>query len=482
METKNNKQGAASFYMIIVSALLFGVIAAGFITLMVSEMSKSSENNLSQTAYDSALVGVEDAKILIRKYNIALAKDESKREESEKELISKVQNAMTGQDCLESELFDPAKSSEGNDVYIQEIGDGDEETTVQAYTCISVDFHPTDYLATLNSENPIRLIPLQAVEEWGDGGNKAVRSVRISWYSSDNLAGQGTNYFSSDKISVVDNLDNAGNIISSDHASNPPVLVASLYQAQKDSFSLGDFSSSNVASDTTNRGTLWLIPTSENVNPAKTNDTDYDSWGSFKASATETDKTEEARTTKLKPAALLNSNNHEKESNPITHNGHPVHCATKDEMKAQPNLGYLCSVEILLPNPTGERASGENARGTFLLALALPYGQPLTDIRVEMSKSGIWDTTSGNYNAAAFDNVQTVIDSTGRANDVFSRVESRIESLNADFPFPDYSLTAGDGGDNDAIWKDFITASYDYNGCWYSSISDGGYNTTDCPS
>ncbi len=472
METKHKKQGAASFYMVIVCALLFGVIAAGFITLMVSEMSKSSENNLSQSAYDSAIVGIEDMKILIKQYNEAMAKEAREQTDKEKQIIKMINDYTTSEakkgDCINFNDYELgfAKTGDG-DIYVQEKADGSGQTTTQAYTCISLDPFPKDYLATLSSESPLRLIPLQAKD-----GNASIQSVKISWYSSDNLAGQSTNFIN-DINTTTKNInfgpDNNGN-----EASNPPVLVASVYQTGAN-INLDDFASSNI-SNQTNRGTLWLVPSSANDNPKYTDvalSNYYSSWGSY---GTGNSTTEKGRTTIINSKALVDSNNH----NPgITHDGFPVRCASNDDINNNSQLSYLCSVEIILPSPINS-ISRSDERGTFLLALALPYGQPMTDIRVEMADSNSWDAAHGSYIAKEFDKVQIVVDSTGRANDVFQRVESRVESFNSDFPFPDYALTlGGDGGE--ALFKNFITASSAYDGCWYTSTSGGNYNDpTDC--
>lgn len=459
---KNAKQGAASYYMIIVCALLFGVIAAGFITLMVNEMKKSSENNLSQSAYDSAIVGIEDTKILIKKYNDIKNLINSGKNYFDPEVL----NIDLKAEAIVKTIDEAQKSSSSDcidlkQIYGDNVKDGvpvqeimsNEETTAQFYTCIAIDFKPTDYLATLNSESPIRLIPLQSDD------NLKTTSVRISWYSSDNLAGQET---------IFNNTVNGKNINFSNIASNPPVLVASLYQAPE-KFDLEDFS--NTDTDQTNRGTVWLVPSMEKDNPADNSlKSNYEAYAIFSSEDTKD------RTNILKPTALSISNNHD---GTIAHYGYPVRCAKKEETM---NLDYLCSVELQLPNPkNGLRSSSENSRGTFLLALSLPYSQPTTDIRVEMADTPTWSGTT-NYNAKSFNNVQTIIDSTGRANDVFQRVESRIESFDSDFPFPDYALTLGGGDATGALVKNFVTARSDMDYCWATEVGTAGssYTSTSC--
>ena len=73
----STKKGAASLYVVIFATILFGVITLSFIRIILSESNQSSNDDLSQSAYDSALAGVEDAKIAVNRYyqcpsNVAL--------------------------------------------------------------------------------------------------------------------------------------------------------------------------------------------------------------------------------------------------------------------------------------------------------------------------------------------------------------------------------------------------------------------------
>jgi len=85
---------------------------------------------------------------------------------------------------------------------------------------------------------------------------------------------------------------------------------------------------------------------------------------------------------------------------------------------------YACTTTITLPNPVGGNA---NNRTAFLRLTAL-YNAAHYSIRL---KSG------GNY--VNFNRVQPEVDSTGRANDVFRRVEARVE-LKGDFTYPEAAI------------------------------------------
>ena len=62
------KKGAAAIYVVIFTATLLSIIALSFVRLMLSEMSRTTNYSLSQSALNSALAGIEDAKIVLLRY------------------------------------------------------------------------------------------------------------------------------------------------------------------------------------------------------------------------------------------------------------------------------------------------------------------------------------------------------------------------------------------------------------------------------
>ncbi len=154
----------------------------------------------------------------------------------------------------------------------------------------------------------------------------------------------------------------------------PPIIRAQLMQFNKNSFQGSNFDSANGAS------TVYLYPKSV----VGTVLTDFGTDGRRTGTAT-----------------------------PI-----PVRCSTN----YTDFDGYACKVEVLLPDPP---AGGSALDRTAYVRLTSLYNA--TKVRVEMNKD------SGQI--VNFYNVQPSIDSTGRAADVFRRIEGRVELIDP-FPFP----------------------------------------------
>ena len=124
----------------------------------------------------------------------------------------------------------------------------------------------------------------------------------------------------------------------------------------------------------------------------------------------------------------------------------------------------MASIEI--PGPVnGVDGSGnvtERNSNTFFLVLTLPYANPTTDFAVQMCTDRDIERRgdcmeNGNLSIAEFKDAQIAVDSTGRANDMYSRVEARLE-FKDNFPFAEFAIQATSNGD-DAIKKNFYVTS-----------------------
>jgi len=115
----------------------------------------------------------------------------------------------------------------------------------------------------------------------------------------------------------------------------------------------------------------------------------------------------------------------------------PVRCGQGGE--------WGCTLTFSLPQPVGGLPRNPEAT---LLRVSIPYGAPATNFMVKMCEDAACSRT------LPFVDVQARIDSTGRANDLFRRVEARVELMDVSFPFPEFAVTLS-GDRNDSLRKAF---------------------------
>ncbi|MBQ2637678.1 hypothetical protein IJG10_00950 [Candidatus Saccharibacteria bacterium] len=414
---KQFKKGAASMYVVVIAALLFGVITISFIRIIISDSLRTTNDELAQSAYDSALAGVEDAKTaLIKYYSECQADHGSGSTESGatdcQRLVYYVENALNGtlsipndsENCLTIEQALQRNSDstidagENHEVKIVQTTSG-ESNTDQAYTCVTINDKLADYRATLSSGTTVRVIPLKYVASEAANG---VFGVKLGWYSKSD----GEEYSYNDKFGT--------------DPIAPPVLSVQLIQTAG-TFSLGDFTSSE--SGKTDRGTIILQPTNNCSN------------------------------TIVGADVFTKSNNHEK-----TNESQKIRCKSNISDGSYGDEEFACVAKIKFPLPKGVNEAKERNQDTFFLVVSLPYGSPKTSFSVQLCA----DDSCTNF--ASFDGVQTAVDSTGRANDMFSRVEARIELADVNFPFAEFALQLSGSGDS-ALNKNFYVTK----NCWTAS-------------
>ncbi|MBQ3309086.1 hypothetical protein IJG78_00220 [Candidatus Saccharibacteria bacterium] len=399
------KSGAVSFYIVIFLTLIFGVITLSFVRIVINEANESSNTDLYNSAYDSALAGIEDAKIALIKYHDCISQgavaNAAAAQNTCPRIVYDMEDAIAKNSCDvvqrvlardQEGVDDAAANPDGQrDVIVQETqsitSDGNASEMEQAYTCVKITEENDDYLTTLDASSDTRIIPLHSADL------QAARAIEIKWYSAAN----GTSY----------NFMGDGNMILQRNRSNsytPPVLAVDLFQSDTNGdgvcgggydsltpcFSVGELSVNNNNSSGTDHAVLLFRPKSGNDR-------------NFISAAT----------------VLDHSDKHD--NGPIS-----VQCNS--------NGDYACTATIEIP-PTFRNTTPATA--TSFLKIASPYGRPDADVSVRLC-TGIENNACNGYTKLT--GVQAAIDSTGRANDLYRRVEVRVELVDLYYPYPEAAV------------------------------------------
>jgi Tfp pilus assembly protein PilX len=398
-------KGGASLYVVIFTTLLLGIITLGFIRIILSEAQSTTDYDLSQSAYDSALAGIEDAKVALLAYQDCLAKGDYTSTTC-KPVIDAMLAGGYEENCdIVREMLGRAEGDSHETIVQSESGNtvGKTGATMdQAYTCVKIAGDTDDYISDLSDSNRTRIVPLRSVN------NTNIKKIRFSWFSDNDSPTPATvptlpNALNTNRTGYGSSVDKNtkwfGPYDAASSPVTPPAVELQLIQTAN-SFNLSQLNANQ--GDTTDRGTLMLAPST--------------------SGATEIGASKSVGF----PASADKAAN-----NPV-----PISCVGD-------RTPYRCSVTITLPAAIGGARNSANT----LLRVSVPYGQPATDFQVEMLDD------SGNI--TKFNAVQARVDSTGRANDLFRRVEARIEMVDIYFPYPEFTLTLTGDGSDESINKNF---------------------------
>lgn len=394
MKSVNNKQsGAVSLFVVIFATLLITVVTVSFLRLMVGDQNRASNNDLSQSAYDSAQAGVEDAKRALLRYQ--------KYCQSNSEAACKtLADQLVAADCNDALRIGGVINSTSGEVLVQQEVNPDSVSMDQAYTCVKMVLNTDDYIGSLSS-NQSKLVPLVAI---APDGSTTFDRVTVEWFNAEDIGTAGANNFALDLRSGTNRpLFHQENW----PINRPSVLRTQFMQFGSNGFRLSDFDTTTASSES-NTNTVFLYPTTDGSNG---------------------------------PEPLTGRNLRASGANPT-----PPADATSAPLgtRCRANLssgGYACTMTLELPQPV----SGGD-RTAFLRLTAL-YNA--THFRV---------TLSSGAQPMKFNAVQPVIDSTGRANDLFRRVESRVDLYDTSFPYPDGAVDISSG----SLCKDFSVTDTTY--------------------
>lgn len=408
-----SKKGAAAFYVVIFTTLLLSVITMSFIRIMISEATKSTNDDLSKSAYDSALAGIEDAKVSLVKYHQCLDQGytANKGGNTCERIIWFMQQG--GCDTVSQILGRNAENGGVGEVRVKEgsLNDGNSLGMEQAYTCVKISEDLGDYRSQVNSNNRVRIIPLRTAE-----GINTVTGIKFEWFATKNT---GSRTFAG--FPTRSDMQNEG---------IPPVLL-DLYQTDT-TFSLGELSVNNNGGTGTDHASLLFHPTIGAKNYV----------------------------TPITAAKVLDSSD-KSDNAPIE-----VNCNNESDFKCQTYIAFPATYN-----------GGARHEATSFIRVELPYGTPSADFAITLctgnatgvSLEHMCDTT------ANFLGVQAQVDSTGRANDLFRRVEARVELIDTNFPYPEFAIQlTGDSGE--VLSKNFwVTRN-----CWSSDGDNDGVESGIC--
>lgn len=399
---KSERQGVASLYVVVFATILFGVITLSFTRIILSETEQSSDDDLSQSAYDAALAGVEDAKIIVNRYFNCL------NAHGDNTSFCDQYNVFTEDtNCEDGFPLGQLLHSVNGEVKIQESrgGAADETAADQAYTCVIISDVTQDYRGVLTSDTRTKVVPIGVNATGAANGSSLnqVAKVRFSWYSELN---QGTN--NSDRN--FKNLRNDNKLDKYTTKTTPPTIQLNFIKTGS-SVNLSEFRTENNTNSTIDSTMVFI--------PAQNGDT----------------------TKLVSHNEILSNGNAANSSNDgasNTHSPYTLKCTSQRE--------FACVVDLEVGSIL---SNGDNA----FLVVSLPYGDSLTDFSVALLDS------SGN--PINFKGVQINVDSTGRTNQLLRRVESRLDPADLYFPYPQFALET-EGDDEDSIRKYFWITS----NCW----------------
>ena len=423
------KKGATSLIVTMFFTLLAGILVLSFVSIMLSNINESTNYNLSQSAYDAALAGIEDAKIMLLEYNNCMARNDTTSSRC-KEIVKTINAEGSDDDCdIVRKALGRAEGS--NETLIRtdnsKTGTGVDSTFDMAYTCVMVSMKVPNYLGTITKDTDTKVIPIRTHSAAEAGAASGVKYIRIDWFSNDDyttvvdnglgghyktiLSSSTDNAFGSNKISALGMNDKKNNF--DKVATLPPVLNIGLIQSGAN-FKLSEFIIKNGSRTNRARITLRPVYSSSAVSGGK-------------ITPTVISDTTLANSTMAANKDYNNSNNQDDKylaaNSPID-----VKCYNGATLESHP---YMCSTIVQLPSSYTGAAVMDNFR---FLTLSSPYPEPDISFQVTLLDG------YPNGNTVDFVGVQSSVDSTGRANDLFRRIDARVELIDIGYPFPKYTV------------------------------------------
>jgi hypothetical protein len=215
---RQRESGAAAIFIVIFASLLMMVVTLSFVKLMLSDQSQATTNDLSQSAYNSALSGVEDGKRLLL---LQQSCDGPTPPSAAVCFTAKTAIAAGNCDTIAAGLATGASNE-------SPVGGA---ALNQAYTCVKITTNTFSYEKLL-PQGQSQVVPLRSVLPFD--------TVVISWFSKDDLSSGATTSFPTAGLTTP--LPPTGG-----WPTNAPPIVRAQFMQTGDSFKLADLDAAGHA-------------------------------------------------------------------------------------------------------------------------------------------------------------------------------------------------------------------------------------------
>jgi len=239
-----SQSGAVSIFIVVFSALLLTIITISFVQLMVRDQRQATASDLSQSAYDSAQAGVEDAKRLL------LLDQACRNDNTVSPLCANVSGALaivvgTLQSACDTLDKSGIVTATNGEVLIQQTTDDNAAKLDQAYTCVKIAVDTADYLGQLQNDESA-IIPLK--------GDRPFSQIELSWFSTQDLASTSNLTVDFPSTGTDVSLPRVGAL----WPANNPALLRAQFMQLGSNFKLSDLDDSTGGGS--NANTLFLYP------------------------------------------------------------------------------------------------------------------------------------------------------------------------------------------------------------------------------
>lgn len=213
---KNRKfrQGGVSMFLVVIASSLIALIVASFMRLAVRDQSQASNQDLSQSAYDSAQAGVEDAKRYMTKY----AADCASGYDLSTVDCQRMKASMESNSCNMLYGGGSGVTSVENGETVIQTHTGD-RILDQAYTCVKISQNTPDFIGKISVGQP-KIVPLRGVSTF--------RRIRLSWHTREDMTNVNRE-ISLDSVLIGGRPTLLSNSDYSRHINRPAVIKSQFY-------------------------------------------------------------------------------------------------------------------------------------------------------------------------------------------------------------------------------------------------------------